>query len=175
MSTPVPPSAALPILDFGLRCLIVMNWVAGAATLVLLLVLPHERWILTAWKLTPSPDAARLVLGLRAILAIFLAVIPLHYVLFKRLLSIVGTVRAGEPFVATNAYHLQAIAWALLALQLLSLAIGALARSVSTPAHPIKLDAGFSIYGWLAVLLTFVLARLFAQATLMREELDGTV
>ena len=175
MSTPVPPSAALPILDFGLRCLIVMNWVAGAATLVLLLVLPHERWILTAWKLTPSPDAARLVLGLRAILAIFLAVIPLHYVLFKRLLAIVGTVRAADPFAATNAYHLQAIAWALLALQVLSLAIGALARAVSTPAHPIKLDAGFSIYGWLAVLLTFVLARLFAQATLMREELDGTV
>ena len=36
-------------------------------------------------------------------------------------------------------------------------------------------DAGFSTSGWLAVLLTFVLARVFAAGTLMREDLDGTV
>jgi hypothetical protein len=70
---------------------------------------------------------------------------------------------------------LQAIAWALLALQLLSLVIGAIAKAVSTPAHPLDLDAGFSISGWLAVLLTFLLARVFAEGTLMREDLEGTV
>jgi hypothetical protein len=37
------------------------------------------------------------------------------------------------------------------------------------------LDAGFSINGWLAVLLTFLLARVFAEGTLMREDLEGTV
>jgi hypothetical protein len=70
---------------------------------------------------------------------------------------------------------LQAIAWALLALQLLSLVIGAIAKSVSTPAHPLHLDAGFSINGWLAVLLTFLLARVFAEGTHMRDDLEGTV
>ena len=69
----------------------------------------------------------------------------------------------------------QAIAWVLLALQLLSLVIGAIAKNVSTPAHPLHLDAGFSISGWLAVLLTFVLARVFAQGALMREDLEATV
>jgi hypothetical protein len=70
---------------------------------------------------------------------------------------------------------LQAIAWALLALQLLSLVIGGIAKAVSTPAHPLHLDAGFSINGWLAVLLTFLLARVFAEGALMREDLEGTV
>ncbi len=70
---------------------------------------------------------------------------------------------------------MQSIAWALLALQLLSLVIGAIARTVSTPAHPLHLDAGFSINGWLTVLLTFLLARVFAEGTLMREDLAGTV
>ena len=51
----------------------------------------------------------------------------------------------------------------LLALQLFSLVIGAIAKTVSTPAHPLHLDAGFSINGWLAVLLTFLLARVFAE------------
>jgi len=175
VSTPVPPSAALPILDFGLRALIVMNWVAGVATLVLLLALPHERWIMTAFKLAPSLDAARLVMGMRAIAGVFLAAIPLHYAVLKRLHSIVVTVRAGEPFVAVNAYRLQTIAWTLLTLQLLSLVIGVIAKAVSIPAHPLHLDAGFSINGWLAVLFTFVLARLFAEATLMRDDLIGTV
>jgi hypothetical protein len=84
-------------------------------------------------------------------------------------------VRAGDPFVALNASRLQAIAWVLLALQLLSLVIAAIAKTVSTPAHPVDLDAGFSINGWLAVLLTFLLARVFAEGALMRDDLEGTV
>jgi hypothetical protein len=70
---------------------------------------------------------------------------------------------------------LQAIAWVLLALNLLSIVIGAIAKVVSTPAHPLHLDAGFSINGWLAVLLTFVLARVFADGALMRGNVEGTV
>jgi len=47
--------------------------------------------------------------------------------------------------------------------------------AISTPAHPLHLDAGFSINGWLAVLLTFLLARVFAEGAAMREDLEGTV
>jgi hypothetical protein len=63
----------------------------------------------------------------------------------------------------------------LLALQLLSIVIGAIGKAVSSPAHPVNLDAGFSINGWLAVLLTFLLARVFAIGTQMRADLEGTV
>jgi hypothetical protein len=114
-------------------------------------------------------------MGLRVIAVLGLAAIPLNYAALKRLLAIVETVRAGDPFVAANASRLQAIAWVLLALQLLSMVIGAVAKAVSSPAHPLNLDAGFSINGWLAVLLTFLLARVFAEGTLMREDLEGTV
>ena len=147
----------------------------GAGILALLVVSPNEQWIMSAFKLSPSPEAERLVMGLRAVAVIGLAAIPLNYAVLTRLVAIVETVRAGDAFVAANAHRLQAIAWALLALQLLSLVIGAIGKSVSTPAHPVDLDAGFSINGWLAVLLTFVLARVFAEGTLMREDLEGTV
>ena len=175
MSRPASSSAALPIAHAVLRILIVLNWLLGAAILALLLVLPNEQWIMAAFKLSPSPEAERLIMGLRAIAVVGLVTIPLDYVVLKRLVAIVETVRAGDAFVAANAQRLQAIARALLALQLLSIVIGAIAKAVSTPAHPLRLDAGFSINGWLAVLLTFVLARVFAEGTLMREELEGTV
>ena len=168
-------SAALPIVHVVLRILIVLNWLGGAAILALLVVMPNEQWIMAAFKLSPSPEAQRLVMGLRAIAVLGLAVIPLNYAVLKRLLAIVETVRAGDPFVAANAFRLQAIAWVLLALNLLSIVIGAIAKTVSTPAHPLHINAGFSINGWLAVLLTFLLARVFAEGALMREDLEGTV
>jgi len=174
MSRPVS-SSALPIAYVVLRILIVLNWLGGAAILALLVVMPNEQWIMTAFKLSPSPEAERLVMGLRAIAVLGLAAIPLNYVVLKRLLAIVETVRAGDPFVAANANRLRGIAWALLTLQLLSLVIGAIGKTVSTPAHPVHLNAGFSINGWLAVLLTFLLARVFAEGTLMRDDLEGTV
>jgi len=175
MSNSASSSAALPIAYVVLRILIVVNWLMGAAILALLLVMPNEQWIMAAFKLSPSPDAERLIMGLRAVAVLGLVGIPLNYVVLKRLLAIVETVRAGDPFIAANANRLQAIAWALLALQLLSLVIGSIGKAVSSPAHPVHLNAGFSISGWLAVILTFVLARVFAEATLMREDLQGTV
>jgi hypothetical protein len=175
MSRPSPTSAALPIAHAALRILIVLNWIGGAAILALLLATPNEQWIMSAFKLSPSPDAERLVMGLRAVAVLGLVTIPLNYGILKRLLAIVETVRAGDPFVATNALRLRAIAWSLLALQILSIVIAAIAKMVSTPAHPVNLDAGFSINGWLAVLLTFLLARVFAEGTTMRDDLEGTV
>ena len=175
MSSPASSSAALPIAHVVLRVLIVANWVMAAAILALLVALPNERWIMSAFKLSPSAEAERLVMGLRAVAALGLVAIPLNYMVLRRLLAIVETVRVGDPFVSANATRLQTIAWVLLALQVLSLVIGAIAKAVSTPAHPLQLDAGFSISGWLAVLLTFLLARVFAEGTRMREDLEGTV
>ena len=115
MSKPGSSSAALPIAYVVLRLLIVCNWLMGAAILALLVVIPNEQWIMAAFKLSPSPEAERLVMGLRAIAVVGLAVIPLNYVVLKRLLAIVETVRAGDPFVAINADRLQTIAWTLFA------------------------------------------------------------
>jgi hypothetical protein len=175
MSRHVASSAALPIAHVALRVLIVLNWLMIPVILVLLFVVPNERWIMSALDLSPSPEARRLVNGLRTIAALGLVAIPLYQIVLKRLLAIVETVRAGDPFVAANAGRLQSIAWTLLALQLLSLVIGGIVRAVAIPGHPLKIDAGFSVNGWLAVLFTFLLARVFAEGTLMRDDLEGTV
>ena len=175
MSGPASSSAALPIAYVVLRILIVVNWLGGAAILVLLVAMPTRQWIMSSLDLSPSAEADRVVMGLRAIAVIGLVATPLNYAILKRLLAMVETVRAGDPFVAANAYHLQGIAWALLALQLFSVVIGAIVKGISTRDHPVHISAGFSINGWLAVLLTFLLARVFAQGTLMREDLAGTV
>jgi hypothetical protein len=110
MSKPISSSAAVPIAHVVLRILIVVNWLGGAAILALLVVMPNEQWIMAAFKLTPSPEAERLVMGLRAIAVLGLATIPLNYAVLKRLLAIVQTVRVGDPFVAANASRLQKIA-----------------------------------------------------------------
>jgi hypothetical protein len=175
MSTATASSPALQIAYVVLRILIGANWLMGAAILAMLAVSPNEQWIMAAFRLTPSPETELLIMGLRAVAVLGLAGIPLHYVVLKRLLAIVQTVRAGDPFVAANAERLQSIAWALLAIQLLSLVIGAIGKAVSTAAHPLHLDAGFSVAGWLAVILTFLLARVFAEGADMREDLEGTV
>ena len=175
-SKPVSPSAALPIAHVSLRFMIVANWLLAAGLLVFLVfVLWNEPFILRAFKYSASPDAHRLILAMRAIVMLGLVGIPFNYVMLKRLLAIVETVREGDPFVASNAERLQTIAWALLVLQVISVIIGAIAKSVSTPAHPLNINAGFSVNGWLAVLLTFLLARVFAEGAHMREDLEGTV
>lgn len=168
-------TAALPIAHVVLRILVVLNWVMGAGIFALLFLVPTEQWILSSLDLVPSPEADRVILGLRTIALFGLGAIPVNYMVLKRLLEIVGTVRVGDPFVAANAWRLQAIAWLLLTLQVLSMVIGAIGETISSPAHPIDIDAGFSINGWLAVLLTFLLARVFAEGTRMRDDLEGTV
>lgn len=175
MPTGASPSAALPIARFVLRLLIVLNWLWGAAILALLVALPNREWIMSAFDLSPSPEADRLILAMRVIASLGVVMIALNYGILKRLVAMVDTVRAGDPFVAGNALRLQTIAWTLLALQLLSIVIGTIANAISTPAHPIHLDAGFSVNGWIAVILTFVLARVFAEGTRMRDDLQGTV
>jgi hypothetical protein len=175
MSRPATTSAALPIVYLVLRVLIVANWVMVPVILVLLFLVPNEQWIMKSFDLSPSPEATRLVMGMRAIAVLGLVAIPLHYVVLRRLLAIVETVRAGDPFVPLNASRLEAIAWTLLTLQLLSIVIGSIAKAVAIPGRPLDIDAGFSVNGWLAVLLTFLLARVFAEGTQMRDDLEGTI
>ena len=173
---PRPSSTALQIAHVGLRILIVLNWIYGAIVLAILVgMFAAAPWTMTAFGVPPSAQSAPLIMGMRAIAALGLVAVPLNLAVLKRLAAIVQTVRVGDPFVAVNAHRLQAIAWFLLGQQMLSIVIGLIGKSVSTPGHPLHLDAGFSPSGWLAVILTFVLARVFAEGTLMRENLEGTV
>ena len=169
-------SATLPVAWITLRILIIVNWAYGAAVLGLLaFTFVNEPWFMKAIDVPAGTDAAQIMTGLRAIAALGLLAVPINHLILTRLLRIVETVSRGDPFVAVNAYRLQAIAWLLLALQVLSIIIGGIGKAIASKEFPLHLDAGFSTSGWLAVILTFVLARVFAEGTLMREDLEGTV
>ena len=173
---PRPPSTALPIAYAGLRILIVLNWLYGAGLLAILVgMIAAEHWMMTALGVPSPAQTVSLVVGMRAIAVLGLAAVPLNLALLKRLIAMVQTARAGDPFVGANAERLHVVAWVLLAQQMLSVLIGLIGRFISTSAHPLHLDAGFSPSGWLAVILTFVLARVFAEGAAMREDLEGTV
>ena len=170
------PPTVLPVAYLVLRVLIVLNWIYGAIILGLLgWSITHREWTMMAIGIKIGDQTHALVIGLQAIAALGLLTVPINLAMLKRMLAIVRTVRVGDPFVAANAYRLHTIAWLLLVLQVIGLIIALIGKLVSDPAHHLHLDAGFSPGGWLAVVLTFVLARVFAEGTLMRADLEGMV
>jgi hypothetical protein len=156
-----------------LRALIKLNLLMGVLILALLIAsLVSEAWVMKA--LGAGQDNS-LFLGMRLIMVLGIGAVPVVHFILTRLLAIVDTVSIGNPFVMANAARLQKIAWTVLMLELMHLAVGAIAASVSTAAAPLDINWRFSPTPWLAVLLLFVLARIFEQGARMRDELEGTV
>lgn len=153
-----------------MRLLIVLNLIA-LAFLVLILAASFTDIVASALTKThPKAALEPMLLSVRAAMAIGILMVPFVHLLLTRLKSIVETVRAGDPFVPSNARHLQTTAWCLLAIQLLDLGFGAVSLAADEP-----FGWNFSLTGWIAVILLFVLAKVFEQGTTMRDELAGTV
>jgi hypothetical protein len=109
--------------------------------------------------------------GLRAIVVVGLVGAAIVHTILRRLLAIVDTVRVGDPFILENARRLNAIAWSVAAGEGLRLVVAGIAAATWEPG---KFDP-ISFAPWLAVLLLFVLAGVFAHGARMREDLEGTV
>jgi hypothetical protein len=116
-----------------------------------------------------------LLIGMRWIMILGALGAVLVQVALSRLLAIVDTVSAGDPFVILNAERLKTIAWAMLGGEILHFIIGMIARGISTDTHPLDIDWKFNFTRWIFVLFLFVLARVFEQGARMREDLEGTV
>ncbi|HEU4665536.1 MAG TPA: DUF2975 domain-containing protein [Dokdonella sp.] len=154
-----------------IRALTALNvvYAAGLAALFAL------SFFIDGWPTRPLGDFAsahpQLGNGLRLIVVIgFVAALIVHTIL-RRLLAMVDSVRDGDPFILENADRLDAIAWSVLALELLRLGVTAIAAIVWQPGRL----GGFSFTPWLAVLLLFVLSGVFAHGARMRADLEGTV
>lgn len=101
------------------------------------------------------------------------------------LLAVIRSVQAGEAFTVANAARVRLMAWISLAGFPVGVAIGVTLGLVVDRLGPNAPDAGIHIerfngigLGWgqlMMTLLLFVLARLFAQAANMRDEIEGTV
>lgn len=171
-----PHSGALGAAHILIRILRAFNLVTG----VMLIVAIPASFLFEAQffeffsKRPPRIDSAWLLPALRLWMVLALAMVAAIHVLLARLLAMVDTVRAGDPFVVDNAVRLQTIAWCALVLQLLHLAFGVMAATVNAAGS--NVDWKFSGFtGWLAVLLLFVLARVFEEGTQMREDLQRMI
>lgn len=175
MSSPLTP-ASLAASRRVLSVLIKLNLTLGVLIFALLVAsFLAKVWVMKALGVPADAEHAALFPGMRMIMVFGIVAVPITHVVLSRLLAIVETVRAGDPFVTMNAARLQSIAWAVFALEVLHLVIAAVAKSVSTANTPIDIAWDFSVARWLAVLLLFVLARVFETGARMRADLDGTV
>lgn len=155
----------------GLRVLNIAYAVGVGGLLMMSLVAPG--FLFEALGVRATGGSAPL--AMRAIMVVGIVGAFIAHQILTGLLEIVESVRAGDPFVLNNADRLHAIAWWLLGAELLHLLVGGLASLASTPAQPIDIDWTFSFTPWIAVLLLFVLARVFAHGARMREDIEGTV
>ena len=166
-----------------LRLLTKLNLLMGALIMALLItsLMAGPQVMLRALGVRPGLFGLMLlsIVGTPLIMVYRICAVPVVHFVLTRLLMIVGTVSTGNPFVAANAARLQAIAWALLAVELMHFAVGAVAAGAvaagASYAWVPFISWGFSLPRWLAVLLLFVLARVFEQGAHMREEVEGTV
>jgi len=172
----VSAPGALSLSRTVLRALVVANVIYGLGILALLVAsLVAEGPLFTALGVKQGEGMDRMIRGMRFIAVAGLAAVPIAHVILARLLAIVDTVRAGDPFVVPNAARLQTIAWCVLGLEGLHLLIGAVAATSASSVQPLDIDWSFSVTPWIAVLLLFVLARVFDHGARMRADLEGTV
>lgn len=171
---PSSSTAVMQTANALLRLLIVLNIIAAVAFVAILFgsFLAEDTVIRILER--NNHDANVMLTAARLVLVLAFIVVPLAHVLLTRLRAIVRSVEAGDPFVAVNAGRLKVIAWCLLGIQLVDLSFGVVTMTL---AKDVEAVSGWtvSITGWVAVLLLFVLARVFEHGARMRDELEGTV
>jgi hypothetical protein len=168
-------STALAASRTILKILRVLNAAVGAAMVAwfvaTFLFEPTVRDFFT--KQPARIDSGLLMPILRVWMLLAAPVIATIHILLSRLLEMVETVRAGEPFVPANARRMKTIAWCVLALQLFDLVCGVMASAMNLAGS--RIPWSFSITGWVAVLLLFVLARVFDEGARIRSDLEAMI
>ena len=167
------PTHALTLARPAIWLAMVLNLLYGLAMLAFFVAsFVVADWPAKPLGYDPATMHAYLPLGLRATELLGLVFVGLVYLILRRLLAIIASVRGGDPFVVENAERLQTIAWSLLGVELLRLAVAGIGAAVNIHALG---PSGFSVVPWLAILLLFVLAGVFARGAQMRADLEGTV
>lgn len=159
------------------RALLVLNIVVGLLLLAVLgwSYVEEQRFAAAALAQFPDTDIDRLLTSTRLVLAIVFPVMVLAHLLFRALLQMLQTVQAGDPFVAVNADRLRRVAWCLLGIQLCDIGFGVAGAIMDAAAG--ERISGWSpgVTGWIAVLLVFVLARVFREGTRLRDDAELTI
>lgn len=159
-----------------MRVLNVLNWI-GVALFGFLLIATFaaaDHFLQGAARALPHARSGELLLAIRLLCCIVLVVGPPAHLVFTRLGAILRTVEVGDPFVAANGRRLRTIGWAMLVMQVVDLIFGYVALRVTEQTGE-YFGWSFSLGGWIAALLIFVLAEVWTQGAAMRDDLQGTV
>jgi len=157
-----------------LRLWRVLNLLVAAGFVACLIAsFPFEHVLRDYYLSRPPHDPDVIVPVLRIWVVVGLPMFLAIHLMLSRLLDMVATVRAGDPFVPENAARMKTIACCLLGLQLFDLACGIFARILDNAGA--RIDWSPSLSGWVAVLLLFVLARVFEEGARIRADLEAMV
>ena len=173
---PQPDTPALALARVLLGILVAFNLAIGVG---LLLALPAtfiwDGFFLQFFggKQPPSIDPSWLLPTLRWWMLLTLPLIAAVHVSLTRLLAMVASVRSGDPFVPENAARLKTIAWCTLLTQVFELVNGAMAATLNAAGS--NIEWRWTATGWLAVVLLFVLARVFEAGTRLREDAQAVI
>ncbi|WP_313177700.1 DUF2975 domain-containing protein [Stenotrophomonas sp.] len=147
------------------------------ALLAVPLVAYDRRWLLDsvhdahAAAVHGSDLFLHFCIGLGSIVALLV----LCLVFLRHLARLLRSAAGARPFTHANAQRLQRMAWLMLAMEVLSIVIGVYASWMGPDFAWMEVGGGMSITGLIAVLMLFVLARVFAAGAAMRDDLDGVI
>lgn len=174
-----------PLLLAG-KILVILGQALMALAIAALLIALPVLWLnlgnIAAEIQTEFPGAAPFPIGaISGVIAIACIMAGLMFFFFRKIMHIIQTVGEGDPFAPENAGRLSAMAWAMLAVQLLAIPLGGLALYVARIVDEygehadITIDAGLDLSGIIMVVTLFILARVFRHGAAMRDDLEGTV
>lgn len=173
-----------PLLAIGMAIVTIGQQLMVIAGLALVLMIPalflFEASILAELRAEfADPAFALPIPELAGIMLLVLAAVALLFLFLMNLRRIIRTVGDGDPFVPINAQRLTAMAWLMLAIELLTIPMAVLGMYLMTVLDPaegeIREGFDYDFSGIILVVTLFILARVFRKGAQMREDLEGTV
>ena len=154
----------------------ILNWALLALFLIALVAVSlRPDMVLDAISgAKPASDGSYMLDLFRITLLLCIPIAIAAHAIFTRLIAMIDATKAGAAFTLDNARRLRAIGWWLLATQVIDAGYGWLSFEMSRTSGEVF---GWqpSLTAWLAVLLLFILARIFEQGAAMRDELEQTI
>ncbi|MGX7894071.1 DUF2975 domain-containing protein [Tsuneonella sp. HG222] len=121
---------------------------------------------------SPGGQETAAIIGIMGLAIVALA---LMFLFLATLSRIIESVAAGDPFAPINATRLSRMAWLMVAVQAITVPIGAIGLWLGQRIKDVDLDIGISGEGVAMALILFILARVFRHGAAMRADLEGTV
>lgn len=153
-----------------------LNWALGVPFVLLfafLAIQPAALPAQIATELDPQQTGA-LITWFWVSCVVTIATIPLAHVIFTRLRGMIRALETGDVFSSASIATLRTIALCLLGISVGDLVFGLASVKVSEQTGE-YLGWSPSLSIWLVSGMLFILARIFEEGRVMREELEGTV